>query len=94
MNKDRWVLYSCTLCSHCPQAKAVLDEAGVQYANIDILETLGGLKRFLAIRDRNDAFLPIKEAGAIGIPALVKNDGEEIHFDIETMDLSALPKKG
>ena len=38
MNKDRWVLYSCTLCSHCPQAKAVLDEAGVQYANIDILE--------------------------------------------------------
>lgn len=52
------------------------------------------LKEILAIRDRNDAFLPIKEAGAIGIPALVKNDGEEIHFDIETMDLSALPKKG
>ncbi len=93
MSNDRWVLYSCEQCQHCPTAKEKLDQAGVRYANIDIMESLGGLKRFMAIRDKSDAFLPIKEMGAIGIPALVKNDGEEVRFDIAAMDLSALPKK-
>lgn len=68
----------------------MLDNAGIRYLYLDITESLGYLKKFLAIRDFSKAFDEIKEAGKIGLPALVINNGEEIVFDIENYDLEKL----
>ena len=91
MNTDRWVLYSSAACTDCPPAIEKLDDANVRYAKIDIMETLGGLKRFLALRDAHSEFDTVRETGSIGIPVLVKNDGEAFIFDIVNMEMDEMP---
>ena len=39
------------------------------------------LKKFLSYRDNCKEFDEIKEAGRVGLPCIVVNDGEEIIFD-------------
>lgn len=65
----------------------------MQYVKLDITGNLGALKRFLSIRDASEAFDPVRARAGVGIPVLVKNDGEEIRFDVMDIDTSALPKK-
>ena len=68
-------IYGSMLCPDCVQCRADLDKAGVAYEYLDFSESLLHLKEFLAIRDHSELFADIKEAGMIGIPCIVKEDG-------------------
>ncbi len=39
------------------------------------------LKAFLKYRDTYEEFKPVKEAGNVGIPCILVNNGEKIIFD-------------
>ena len=68
-------IYGSDQCPDCINCKADLDKAGVAYEYCSIAENLLYLKEFLAIRDQNPIFEPVKEAGKIGIPCLIAEDG-------------------
>ena len=63
------------LCGDCVQCRQDLDKAGVAYVFCDFAENLLWLKEFLKIRDENALFASVKEAGAIGIPCIVDEEG-------------------
>lgn len=45
------------------------------------------LKRFLKYRDNCDEFKEIRELGRVGIPCIVVNDGEQILFDYNELEI-------
>ncbi len=69
------IIYGNDLCPDCIQCKADLDKAGVAYEYRHIGENLLFFKAFLAIRDKEPIFEPVKAEGRIGIPCLVEEDG-------------------
>ena len=69
-------IYGSPLCKDCVICKEELDKAGVAYEYLDFSENLKALKEFLAIRDANALFDPVREKGGIGIPCIVKENGE------------------
>ena len=69
-------IYGSMFCPDCVKCREDLDRAGVPYQYLDFADSLWNLKRFLDIRDREAVFAPIREAGKIGIPCIVKEDGE------------------
>ena len=69
-------IYGSMLCPDCVQCRKDLEEAGVAYEYLDFSQELKNLKEFLAIRDRDPQFDALKEAGKIGIPCLVTEDGK------------------
>ena len=69
------IIYGSDLCPDCINCKADLDKAGVVYEYRSITEHLPYMKEFLAIRDREQIFDGPREAGGIGIPCLVGEDG-------------------
>ena len=68
-------IYGSMMCPDCVQCRKDLDQAGVKYEYLDFADSLWNLKCFLALRDTNDAFADVKEAGKIGIPCIVREDG-------------------
>lgn len=68
-------IYGSVQCPDCVQCKADLDKAGVAYEYLDFADSLKNLKEFLRIRETETVFIPVKEAGSIGIPCIVKEDG-------------------
>ena len=68
-------IYGSPLCPDCREYKENLDAHGVSYEYIDINENMRNLKAFLKLRDSLPAFAPAREAGAVGIPAIVREDG-------------------
>lgn len=72
-------IYGNMLCPDCVECRADLDRAGVRYVYLDIGTDLRNLKEFLRLRE-DPAFDPVKEAGAIGIPCIVTEDGH-LTFD-------------
>lgn len=67
--------------------KEALSNAGIPYAVQDINSGMFPLKQFLKIRDTHEAFLPIKEAGRVGLPCIVINRGEQVLFELpENLD--------
>ncbi len=69
------IIYGSDQCPDCINCKADLDKAGVSYEYRSIAENLLFLKEFLAIRDREAVFAPVKEGGKIGIPCILQEDG-------------------
>ena len=69
------IIYGSDQCPDCINCKADLDKAGVAYEYRSIAENLRYLKEFLSLRDQNSVFDPVKEAGKIGIPALIDEQG-------------------
>ncbi len=69
------VIYGTDQCPDCVNCKADLDRAGVSYEYRNISENLLYLKEFLSHRDQNPLFTPVKEAGKIGIPCIVAQEG-------------------
>lgn len=63
------------LCPDCIAFRKNLDHYGVEYKFTDILESLPNLKKFLSLRDSNPVFEAVRNAGGIGIPAIVREDG-------------------
>jgi len=68
-------IYGSAMCPDCRECKVNFDAHGIEYTMLDINESLRNLKAFLALRDSLPVFDPVKAAGGIGIPALVKEDG-------------------
>lgn len=68
-------IYGSMLCPDCVKCLEDLDRAGVSYEYLDFSKNLLALKEFLAIRDREVIFRPVKEDGKIGIPCIVCPDG-------------------
>lgn len=68
-------IYGSMLCKDCVQCRADLDSWGVPYEYLDIADALDILKHFLAVRDREEMFVPVKEEGRIGIPLILLEDG-------------------
>lgn len=69
-------VYGSVKCPYCMVLKENLDRNGVTYDFIEILENLGNLGAFLAIRDREPVFDHLKEVNDIGLPALVDENGK------------------
>ena len=63
-------------CPYCVVLKENLDRNNVPYQFVDILESLGNLGAFLAIRDSECVFDHLKEIKDIGVPALVDEQGK------------------
>lgn len=68
-------IYGSMLCKDCVQCRQELDSAGVTYEYLDFADSLIYLKEFLQIRESSQLFASVKEAGSIGIPCIVKEDG-------------------
>lgn len=68
-------IYGSMLCKDCVQCCDELNAAGVAYEFLDFKDHLANLKEFLVLRDREEVFSQIKEAGTIGIPCLVDEAG-------------------
>jgi len=81
-------IYGSMLCKDCEECVEAFDQAGIAYEFHDFGDSLAALKEFLALRDTNDLFQPVKEAGCIGIPCIVDEQGR-ISLDWEPF----LPKR-
>lgn len=68
-------IYGSMLCKDCVQCREELDQSGVPYEYLDFADSLLHLKEFLQLRDGSALFDSVKEAGAIGIPCIVREDG-------------------
>lgn len=76
------IMYGAEICPDCVEAKAVLATVpGIDLEYRDITENTRILKEFLYYRDHEALFAPVKEAGSIGIPFFVMEDGKKT-FDI------------
>lgn len=75
------VVFGSKFCPDCGPAIEYLSEKNIEYSYLDISEGMPNLKKFLKYRDNYDEFKEIKQAGNIGIPCIVVNDGERIIFD-------------
>ncbi len=71
-------VYGSGMCPDCIECKYNLDKNNINYENIDITQSLKGLKEFLKLRDKDATFNEAKENGYIGIPALITDDGKII----------------
>lgn len=60
--------------------KEFLSQNNVEFTYVEITESMRTLKAFLHYRDNHPAFVEIKEAGRVGLPCIVINDGEKILF--------------
>ena len=68
-------IYGSLQCPDCVECKTALEEAGVEFDYLDFADSLHHLKEFLTLRDREQVFDPVKEAGKIGIPCILRPDG-------------------
>lgn len=67
-------IYGSMLCPDCVQCREDLDRAGVEYEYLDFADSLKNLKEFLTLRDGNPQFDPVRQAGGIGIPCILRQD--------------------
>jgi len=81
------IMYGSPLCGPCREAKEILDSNEIHYGYIEITAQLGGLKRFLELRDTRPEFDSFKEEGKVGIPCIVVDDNT-FYFKVpEDLDL-------
>lgn len=76
----------------CEPAKEFLSDNGIKFVYRDITESMMNLKLFLNHRDNNPVFKEIKEGGRVGLPCLVIGNGDQIVFDVESLDIEDLKK--
>ncbi|HCK87207.1 MAG TPA: glutaredoxin [Erysipelotrichaceae bacterium] len=69
-------VYGSVKCPYCMVLKENLDRNSVTYDFIEILENLGNLGSFLALRDSDPVFDHLKAVKDIGVPALVDENGK------------------
>lgn len=68
-------IYGSMLCPDCVECRENFDRAGISYQYLDFSEDLRNLKEFLALRDVEPCFDPVRRDGKIGIPCIVAEDG-------------------
>lgn len=69
-------VYGSDLCPDCRECKVNFNSHGIEYEYIDITGSMMSLKEFLALRDSLPVFASAKAAGAVGIPAIVTENGD------------------
>lgn len=69
-------IYGSMLCKDCVQCREDLDKAGIAYDYLDFADSLVHLKEFLMIREESVLFDEVKKSGSIGIPCIVKENGD------------------
>lgn len=80
------VIYGHDLCPDCHQLLKTLDENEIEYTFNDMTKSVSAVKEFANLREARPEFDKVKEAGGLGIPCVVVNDGEEILFDDLSLD--------
>lgn len=73
--------YGTMLCPDCVEADRLLKEKGIVCEFISITDSTANLREFLRLRDTRAEFDEIKEAGNIGIPCFLMEDGS-ISFEV------------
>lgn len=68
-------IYGSMLCPDCVDCCRELKEAGVEFEFCDFADSLLNLKDFLKLRDEQEVFTELRQAGKIGIPCIVREDG-------------------
>lgn len=76
-------VYGSMKCPYCVVLRENLDRNHISYEYIEILENLGNLGAFLAVRDSDPVFDHLKEIKDIGVPALIEENGK-VWTDWET----------
>ena len=76
-------VYGTPICIDCRNYKALQQARGFAAEYVDITESTANLKEFLALRDHDPVFAPVREHGGIGVPLFVREDGEKT-FDLDT----------
>jgi glutaredoxin-related protein len=72
------ILYGADICPDCVAAKARLaGVSGIELEFRDIAGSTATLREFLRHRDRDEMFAPVVEAGRIGIPFFILEDGTQ-----------------
>ena len=69
-------IYGSMLCKDCVECRAAYDAAGISYEFLSITDDLPTMKEFLRLRDESPLFEQAKAQGGIGIPCVVKADGD------------------
>lgn len=68
-------IYGSRLCPDCVRCVEDLKSAGVEFEYHDFADELCALKVFLSLRESEPVFEAVREAGKIGIPCIVREDG-------------------
>lgn len=71
-------IYGTIICPHCETLKKRLMSECIPFEFFDFSAKTQNLKDFLKIRDNHDydsLFDPVREAGGIGIPCIILEDG-------------------
>ena len=68
-------VYGTLLCPDCADCLAAFDRAGVGYEFHEFEKDLSHLRDFLKLRDSSPLFDSVREAGGIGIPCILREDG-------------------
>ncbi len=68
-------VYTSPLCPDCRECAANFQAHGVERREVVITEGMRELKEFLRLRDSSPVFDPCREAGSVGIPAIVDEKG-------------------
>jgi len=72
----RVIMYGAEICPDCVAAKEQLkSRTDIELDYRNITEKVSTLKEFLSYRDHDEIFAPVKEAGKIGIPFFILEDG-------------------
>ena len=68
--------YGSHICSGCREAKELFGEKGFEgFQFVEITESTDNLRAFLKLRDTREELREAKEAGRIGIPCFVREEG-------------------
>ena len=70
-------VYGTPLCIDCRNYRALQASRGFAAAYIDITENTANLREFLALRDHDPVFAPVRERGGIGVPCFVADGGRK-----------------
>lgn len=73
--------------------KEFLSENEVNFLYLDITENMLNLNHFLKYRDHSPEFQKIREAGRVGLPCIVINNGEQISFDYKSLNIEELKER-
>ncbi len=88
------IMYGAPICNDCVAAKEQLiqlEDIKLDYRNITESTTI--LKEFLAYRDHESMFEPIKKEGRIGIPFFILEDGTKTFEIAEFINLPEVENK-
>ena len=69
-------IYGSEMCGDCQACKKNFDYYHIEYEFLDVCKDLKNLRQFLVLRDSQDVFIRLKKIHDIGLPAIVKEDGE------------------